>query len=62
MKTTELTTLNENNSEKNTLRLDQLKQAGVRSLRPMKSMMKIQSVKPERMTLPSKMRKKIIKF
>lgn len=62
MKTTELMTLKENNSEKDTLKLDQSKLMGNRSLRPMKSMMKIQSVKPERMTLPSKMRKKVIKF
>lgn len=62
MKITELMTLKENNSEKDTLKLDQSKLMGNRSLRPMKSMMKIQSVKPERMTLPSKMRKKVIKF
>jgi hypothetical protein len=62
MKTTELMTLKENNSEKDTFKLDQTKVIGTRSLRPMKSMMKIQSVKPERMTLPHKLRKKVIKF
>jgi len=62
MKTTELKTLRENTSEKNTLSMTSSKANTMRSVRPMKSMMKIQSVKPERMVLPKKIRKKVIKF
>ena len=61
MKTTELSTLKENNSEKDTLKITG-KVTVNRSLRPMKSMGKLESVKPNRLELKHRMRKKVIKL
>lgn len=61
MKTTELSTLKENNSEKDTLKMTG-KVTVNRSLRPMKSMGKLESVKPNRLELKHRMRKKVIKL
>ena len=61
MKTTELSTLKEINSDKDTLKLA-AKMSGNRSLRPMKSMGKLESVKPNRLELKHRMRKKVIKL
>lgn len=61
MKTTELSTLKENNSEKDTLKMAG-KVTVNRSLRPMKSMGKLESVKPNRLELKHRMRKKVIKL
>ena len=61
MKTTELSTLKENNSEKDTLKITG-KVTVNRSLRPMKSMGKLESVKPNRLELKHRMRKRVIKL
>ena len=61
MKTTKLPTLKEINTEKDTLNLS-TKSVGNRSIRPMKSMGKLESVKPNRLELKHRMRKRIIKL
>tara|TARA_B100001971_G_scaffold61895_1_gene56881 strand:+ start:80208 stop:80423 length:216 start_codon:yes stop_codon:yes gene_type:complete len=61
MKTTELPTLKEINTEKDTLKLA-TKAVVNRSFRPMKSMGKIESVKPNRLELKHRMRKRVIKL
>lgn len=61
MKTTELSTLKEINSEKDTLKMAN-KLNSNRSFRPMKSMSKLGSVKPNRLELKNRMRKKVIKL
>lgn len=60
MKTTELPTLKEINSEKDTLKMT--KPNVNRSFRPMKSMGKLESVKPNRLELKHRMRKRVIKL